>query len=65
MLTLSELYDEMLRLSRQLNAAIDHMTQAAHDHAQADNEYRMARAKAWLNAFIRCIPRIYLLAIQQ
>ena len=50
MLTLTELYDEMLRLSRQLNAAIDHMTTAAHDHAEADNQYRMARAKAWLNA---------------
>ena len=50
MLTLDEIHDEMRRLSRLLDAGITALTEYAHEYAKAENEYRLAKAKAYLEA---------------
>ena len=48
--TLAELTDEMVRLSRQLDKGIDFLRDETAVYAQAENDYRMAKAKAYLAA---------------
>jgi hypothetical protein len=46
--TLTEATTEMLRLSRAIDDGVDYSKRAAVDLAGAENEYRKAKAQAWV-----------------
>lgn len=48
LITVADLRDEMLRLSRELDGAHDTLIKTSHDWAQAENTYRLAKANAYL-----------------
>lgn len=45
-----ELLDEMLRLSRNLDDALERLYEAAHEEAEADDAYRMRKSEHLLRA---------------
>ncbi len=47
---LAELQDEMVRLSRQLNAGLDYLREQVTVEAEAVNDYRMAKAKTYIES---------------
>lgn len=47
-MNLPELTSELLRLSRLLDAGIEALQEHARGYAEAENAYRKARARAWL-----------------
>ena len=49
-MNLHELTEELLRLSRQLDEAIGFLKHVSAQHAESENAYRMAKAKAYLNS---------------
>ena len=48
--TLRELQDEMIHLSRQLDKGIDFLREQAAIYAHAEDTYRLARARAYLDS---------------
>lgn len=50
LVTPADLRAEMLRLSRELDAAHDSLVKASHDWARAENEYRLAKANSYLTS---------------
>lgn len=48
MTTLTELANEMVRLSRLLDQGLQAMRDQAHEYANAEHDYRKATAEAWL-----------------
>ena len=49
-MTPGEIHDEMRRLSQSLDKALTSLYEAGREWAQAENDYRMARAVAYLNS---------------
>lgn len=49
-MTLAEITDEMLRLSRLLDDALAYLKRMADEYAHAEDAYRMAKAQAYMAA---------------
>ena len=47
---LSEIHQEMMRLSRLIGEGINEMRNQAQAYAQAEHDYRLAKSKAWMEA---------------
>lgn len=55
MITPRELVDEMIRLSRELDSAHDRLVSKSEEWAQLENDYRLAKATAFLAATGRTV----------
>lgn len=53
---LDQARDEMVRLSELIDSGVDAMRAAARDYAQAEHDYRKAKAAAWLAAPRGTVP---------
>jgi hypothetical protein len=53
---LSELTDELLRLSRLIDSGLTALRDQAVEYSTAEHDYRMARAQAWVQAPDGTVP---------